>query len=144
MTSSIPSAYFQPILGVLGFLLILLSIVWAPLLTVVWLPDIWFQPNRVLSDFHVPTGERFVITEQWTDDFYLQNLQITQPSGDSTDFVIDGDGSKIWWNRHEIIAGKNLVRFYFNDICWADYNLSSQSLRIYYDFVSSQQLIPAP
>ena len=107
-----------------------------PVLTWVWIPDIWSDKPRVLMDFTAPTQDRFVITEQLTDDFYLQKLDITRADGTTEYYVIDGDGPKIWFYDHAIDSEKQEITFFLNRRTWARYSLKDHRLKIDQNFIA--------
>jgi len=65
---------------------------------IVWLPDIWFAPHRVLASMSLKDGSNIKVVEFWNRcDFYTVELQHITMAGETNSVVIDPDSPKVWF-----------------------------------------------
>jgi hypothetical protein len=67
------------------------------LLIGVWLPDVFFAPERTLAEQRLASGHTFRVVQYWNRvDFYSTELRVTSPDGSTETHTLDGDDSKSW------------------------------------------------
>lgn len=68
-----------------------------PMVWGVWIPDMFFAPQRTLATATSPGGYSFRVVQYWNRvDLYSTELHVTSPASSTEIFTLDGDDSKSW------------------------------------------------
>jgi hypothetical protein len=83
--------YLAPIIVLVGG-----AVLGLPGLIGIWLPDVATGNIVTVATAANARGDAFVITQQWSSDFYKTWLTHSEPSGRVTKIMLDPDGPRIW------------------------------------------------
>ncbi len=77
----------------------------------VWLPDVVFPSEKVISQIETTDKHRFAVTQIWNQvDFYSTFLKHENPDGRIETYVIDGDDLKAWSYQFTLDESTHTVR----------------------------------